>query len=138
MTGTLGVISLPGLECSVSTARRYVADLLMKAGYIEVDDAVLLVSEAVTNAVAHTDSGKPGGVVTVEVTETDPSMVCIEVIDDGSPGVPVPRRPADDSLGGRGLWLVDEIAESWGFRPVERGRSAVWMQIVASRSIEEV
>ncbi|WP_271220504.1 ATP-binding protein [Streptosporangium carneum] len=133
---TLGVVDLPGVEQSVSAARQYVAELLTNAGHTEVEDAVLLVSEVVTNAVVHPCSGRPGGVVTVEVTDTGRHMVCVEVIDDGSPSVPVPRLPEEDedalALGGRGLWLVDAIAESWGVRQVEKGRVAVWMHISTS------
>ncbi|MEV8633905.1 ATP-binding protein [Streptosporangium sp. NPDC051023] len=142
---TLGVVDLPGVERSVSVARRYVAELLTDAGHVEIEDVVLLVSEVVTNAVVHTGSGRPGGVVTVEVTDTDRDVVCVEVIDDGPssplvpPGVPVLRLPGGDDgavleTGGRGLWLVDAIAERWGVRQVEKGRVAVWMHVPTSRS----
>ncbi|GAA3076465.1 ATP-binding protein [Streptosporangium carneum] len=141
---TLGVVDLPGVAHSVPAARRYVAELLTNAGHAEVEDVLLLVSEVVTNAVVHTGSGRPGGVVTVEVTAAGRRMVCVEVLDDGPsspvvpPGVPVLRRPEGDGegavpeAGGRGLWLVDTIAESWGVRRVERGRTAVWMCVSTS------
>ncbi|MEV7011353.1 ATP-binding protein [Streptosporangium sp. NPDC051022] len=131
---TLGVVDLPGVKQSVSAARRYVAGLLTDAGHVDVEDAVLLVSEVVTNAVVHTSSGRPGGVVTVEITHQGPDSVCIEVIDDGSPSVPKPRHPDEGDLtpGGRGLWLVDAIATKWGVRPVEQGRVAVWMEITTA------
>ncbi|MEV7012096.1 ATP-binding protein [Streptosporangium sp. NPDC051022] len=146
MAVTLGVVDLPGRECSVAAARRYVANLLRGAGHLDVDDVVLAVSEVVTNAVVHTASGGEGGVVTVEVTHLGPCLVCVEVIDDGPsasrvpPGVPVVRRHEEGGTaletGGRGLWLVDEVTESWGVRQVEKGRVAVWMRISTSAKVE--
>ncbi|MER7129592.1 ATP-binding protein [Streptosporangium saharense] len=130
----LGVIDLPGVVRSVPLARKYVANLLADFGYPQSDDVALLVSEVVTNAVVHTASGKLGGVVTVAVeVATGQNAALIEVIDDGSTSDPRPQVFDDDeddlASGGRGLWLVETLAESWGVREVERGRKAVWMRV---------
>ncbi|MBF8185058.1 ATP-binding protein [Nonomuraea sp. K274] len=53
----------------------------------------------------------------------------MEVIDAGSSTTaPAVRAPALDDDGGRGLWLVDLLAEEWGFQDDETGGS-VWFQL---------
>lgn len=84
------------------------------------DTARVLMSELVTNAFQH----GVGEVVSVRlyVTATD---LCIEV-DDGSPWVPR-RDPAEPlAQGGRGLFLVDGLADAWG---VTEDGARVWCVI---------
>jgi anti-sigma regulatory factor (Ser/Thr protein kinase) len=73
------------------------------------DNAVLLVSELVTNAVRH---GRAQ--ITLRLA-ANRDLVHVEVTDDGDT-LPVPRdhAPARSEPGGRGLWIVDAIASSWG------------------------
>ncbi|MET9913472.1 ATP-binding protein [Streptomyces sp. NPDC006476] len=85
-----------------------------------VDDLLVIVSELVTNAVVHA----PGEHVTVAVVLT-PTAVGVAVIDQG------PRRPirahvpeADDEHG-RGLFLVEALADRHGAQPAAGG-TAVW------------
>ena len=56
------------------------------------DDAIVVLSELFINAVLHTDSGKPGGLVTVQVTRWRQG-VRIAVTDQGSLSQPVIRDP---------------------------------------------
>ncbi|MFD0884747.1 ATP-binding protein [Streptosporangium algeriense] len=125
----LGAIILPGLERSAGIARQYVTALLARAGYtaVHMQDVVLLVSEVVTNAVVHTASSDPGGKVTIKVA-LDGNRVYVEVTDDGSNEVPMPRAPDDLGTGGRGLWLVEALSDSWGAR-MEQGSTSVWMYV---------
>ena len=102
-------------------ARRVVRELLEGSAPPEVIDAVLLaVSELVTNAVEHAGTalqlraGVAGGRVRVEVV-------------DGSGDLPRRRQPSADSLGGRGLLLVEEVADSWGVDTSADGK-AVWFE----------
>ena len=73
-------------------------------------DAVLVTSELVTNAIKHTTES-------CELQAwfcAEPPSLRVEVCD-GSEHLPtVPSRPAPDSLGGRGLLLVDALATTWG------------------------
>lgn len=88
------------------------------------DDAVLLVSELVTNAVIHTPSAR---ILCAAELVMDRNLR-IEVHDqgDGRRGLP-PCRPGADDESGRGLLLVAELAESWGTGPSRlTGGSAVW------------
>jgi anti-sigma regulatory factor (Ser/Thr protein kinase) len=97
--------------------RQIVADLGEERG----DDAVLLVSELVTNAV------KYGGDGPIElVVERDAGRARFAVRDHGGTGRPLPEMRAPGlSGGGHGLRLVDEIADRWG---VEHGSTIVWFE----------
>ncbi|MFC4588198.1 ATP-binding protein [Sphaerisporangium corydalis] len=132
--GLIGTIHLPGRALSVHVARAFVREALRADGWQEVDEAELLVSELFTNAVRHSRSGsRPHGLVTLVVTEHTGS-VRIEVIDEGSPErVPSVQDADVDGDGGRGLWLVEQIASTWGVRENLTGR-AVWFEISDSRS----
>jgi anti-sigma regulatory factor (Ser/Thr protein kinase) len=76
-----------------------------------VDNAELLISELVTNALQH---GAGERIVFHLVITVD--MVMIEV-DDGSPCRPVVRSAGDFEESGRGMLLVSALADSWGVSP---------------------
>jgi len=128
--GLLGRVDLPGVPESVGVARRFVAGVLAGVACGSVDEVVLLVSEVCSNAVRHSDSGRgPEGRVTVVVAHYR-GVIHIEVIDEGA-AVSAPRLPevpADDGEGGRGLWLVDQVASAWGWYEAASGR-VVWFQM---------
>ncbi|MGX1758952.1 ATP-binding protein [Streptomyces lydicus] len=80
-------------------------------------------SELVTNAVRH---GSPAGhliLVRVIVNET---LLRIEVHDAGE-SRPRLQAPADDDASGRGLFLVDALADDWGVAPREGLGKVVWV-----------
>lgn len=92
-----------------------------------MDDACLLVSELVTNAVQHTESRRPGGVVTVTILDVT-GAIRVEVTDEGSArSVPVVK---DDVLAdsGRGLFLVQSVADDWGYQHDSPG-TTVWFRL---------
>ncbi|MGS2589996.1 ATP-binding protein [Streptomyces hebeiensis] len=80
--------------------------------------AALLTSELVTNAVLHAH-GTLGCRVEFGVAA---DVFTLAVVDTGL-GVPVPRQPAEDDEGGRGLALVSELAADYGSRPVDGGKA---------------
>ncbi|MEU9734429.1 ATP-binding protein [Streptomyces sp. NPDC048002] len=86
--------------------------------------AELLTSELVTNALVHTDRD---AVLTATV---GPDGLRVEVRDfvADRPRPCVPN--ADDGTHGRGLVLVDSLADSWGVRPHGVGK-AVWFELDA-------
>ncbi|SDQ99477.1 ATP-binding protein [Thermostaphylospora chromogena] len=111
----LGSLDIPGTSVAPSLARDYLREILDPAQHA-VDDAVLCVSELVTNAVTHTASGR-GGKVHVSVAEYADGGVLVEVADDGADTEPVPVRLAEEmSSHGRGLFLVEQIAAAWSHR----------------------
>ncbi|MET9373766.1 ATP-binding protein [Streptomyces sp. NPDC003035] len=86
------------------------------------DVAELLTSELVTNALIHTDHG---AVVTATVV---PDSLRVEVRDFVS-GLSEPHAPiADDGTHGRGLVLVQELADSWGVEDHGVGK-VVWFEL---------
>jgi hypothetical protein len=102
-------------------------------------DALLVVSELATNAVEHTrrsDNLPPWPPRCPEVRcfvltlRYLPGCLQIYVYDDDS-RPPVVKAPSADEAGGRGLFLVAELSERWGYVPashVARGK-VVWAEL---------
>ncbi|MEO6318608.1 MAG: ATP-binding protein [Acidimicrobiales bacterium] len=106
---------------SVRAARDFVATVLRVNVFEgDADAALLLVSELATNAVRH--AGTPFE-VTVEVR--GPS-VRVAVIDGDISHPPRVRRPGADETSGRGLLIVEELAERWGTEVLGDGSKSVW------------
>lgn len=76
-----------------------------------LDDFVVAVNELLTNAVRH-----GGGMGRVAIWQTSGSVVC-EVSDTGTglgtPRPPHPARPPADQPGGWGLWLAEELTDTF-------------------------
>ncbi|WP_345632964.1 ATP-binding protein [Streptomyces thinghirensis] len=117
----------------VGRARRWARSRLAGAG-IQADEPlaetlVLLVSELVTNAVVHTGSSAvlrlvlPGAVA----EEAEEATVRLEV-DDASDRAPVPRCVDGEATGGRGLALVDGLADRWGWSREGTGKR-IWCEL---------
>src|SRR5437764_13050938 len=74
-----------------------------------VDDMMLLATELVTNSVRHAPEATEG---TIDVSVSFlPRAMRVEVRDPGSGFLHVPQRPGTLSEGGRGLFLVEVIAD---------------------------
>jgi anti-sigma regulatory factor (Ser/Thr protein kinase) len=105
---------------SVGAARRMVRAATARAVPLELTEtAELLVSELVTNAVVH--AGTP---VEIAVAVLDDLTVMVTV-SDGSAHAPVTRDYAATASTGRGLVLVQELADRWGVQVTPAGKS-VW------------
>jgi anti-sigma regulatory factor (Ser/Thr protein kinase) len=126
----LGSVTVSGEPEQVSRVRGFVTKTLQSGALpgIDSDAATLLTSELVTNAILHTDSGRPGGTVTVVVLKL-PDGILIEVVDDGSAGTPVVKS---DALAGegQGLYLVQQMASQWGYLRDSDG-TTVWFHLTA-------
>jgi anti-sigma regulatory factor (Ser/Thr protein kinase) len=123
---------LPPHPTSVGEARRIVRRLLTTAGDVDlVDPAELLVSEIVTNAVLHA-----GTAIDLRCTLIDHSLL-VEV-DDGGRQLPSSRGYDDSTVcGGRGLVLLEHVAERWGVIPTFGGKT-VWFLVSAAQQHEEL
>lgn len=89
-----------------------------------MDDVLLCVSELTTNALAH--GGPPDRGFVLRVTATADGLVHIEVHDAGE-GQPRLGEWSDDQEHGRGLWLVESLADKWGVTHCHPGK-VVWAE----------
>ncbi|MEU6083763.1 ATP-binding protein [Streptomyces sp. NPDC047108] len=116
--------TLPCEPESAATARRLVRAALLAwglDGYVE--DAVVVVSELVGNAVRHSGSRS----LRVTVTRPGAARVRIGVVDK-STMPPRPGMPEDEDESGRGLVLVEDLAAVWGSDPLPWGKR-VWAEL---------
>ena len=112
MTGS-GVVTLPFDPASPGEARTRLAAGLVGHGVPQtvIDDALLVVSELVTNGIRH---GAPREDGTLEVSwRTFDGLVQVAVCDGGTVYTLEPLQLNDVSLSGRGLHIVNYVADSW-------------------------
>ncbi len=109
----LGSITLPGDPQHVRSARTFVARTI-GADHPRADEALLLTSELVTNAVTHSRSRLPGGTVEV-VVATRASGLLISVTDDGADSTVPAIMSIAGGEHGNGLLLTETIADVWGY-----------------------
>jgi hypothetical protein len=118
-------LRLPGGDRAPAIARAAVETL--PAGSLEpplAHTARLPASELVTNSVRHAGSGE-GDWISFDVA-LSPTALRVEVSDHGPGFAPAPRRPAPDQPAGRGLFLVDALADRWGSA---EGGTRVWFEV---------
>jgi serine/threonine-protein kinase RsbW len=120
-------VSLPLDGRGPRAARTVVEGLRGRIAPAVVDDAQLVVSELVTNAVRH--SGVSDGGVVVLCVELTGTMVRLEVRDPGCEGVIAPRAPDLQVGGGFGLHVVRALSERWGLEQVAAGGTRVWAHL---------
>jgi len=127
----LGSLTIPGRPEHVREARAFVAKALGEL-HPGLDNAVLLTSELVTNAVMHSRSHCDGGTVTLLIVESG-GGVRIEIADEGSEvSSPVVRGDVYAS-DGHGLYLVQTLADQWGYLRDDSG-TTVWFWLRAGTS----
>jgi anti-sigma regulatory factor (Ser/Thr protein kinase) len=107
-------------SASVSAARRFISECVEQLGLQRMPDVQLMVSELATNAIVHT-----GSRFDVTVERVNDATVRVEVRDFG-PGTPRLFNSSEDAVSGRGLQIVDLLAQTWGVvtRPGGVGKSA--------------
>ncbi|HET6858170.1 MAG TPA: ATP-binding SpoIIE family protein phosphatase, partial [Streptomyces sp.] len=110
----------------IAEVRQQMRDLLHDwTGADQVDSAVLMVSEMVTNVLVHTD-----GDALLVAQATGPAggrRLRVEVAD-GSDELPHRRRPGEMASSGRGLMLMEMLADAWGVDPRGEGKS-IWFEL---------
>ena len=119
-------IQLPADTTSPGRARVFVAEQLERWDlHSLVDAATLLTSELVTNGVRHAGTG-----MELVISRTDDRTVRVAVTD-RAPDVDVrPRKSGNNAEGGRGLFLVEQLAAGWG-SAVEDNAKTVWFELRA-------
>ena len=121
----------PSTETASRSARAFLRSALETwslDGLGEVTE--LLTSELVSNVVRHVGSN----VVLRAIHHDD--HIRVEV-DDTSAALPEIGHPRPLDLGGRGMVLVDSLADRWGADPHPGGKT-VWFEIDARRASEEM
>ncbi|MCF3184463.1 SpoIIE family protein phosphatase [Streptomyces polychromogenes] len=118
--GRIAAWDLPADPAKVCDIRAAATRRLAEWGLEELAFAAeLLLSELVTNAIRY--GGEPIQVRLIH----DRTLIC-EVSDGGS-SAPHLRRAASTDEGGRGLFLVAQLAQSWGTRYTPRGK-VIWAE----------
>ncbi|UQS31754.1 SpoIIE family protein phosphatase [Streptomyces fradiae] len=110
----------------IAGVRRHVRELLHDwADEDQVDSAVLMVSEMVTNVLVHTDGD---ALLVAEARgELGARRLRVEVADSGDE-LPHRRRPGEMASSGRGLMLMEMLAHAWGVDPRGEGKS-IWFEL---------
>ncbi|MFD9321709.1 ATP-binding protein [Streptomyces sp. NPDC060053] len=112
--------SLP-VNSGVKVAREWTRTHVATLGWTQtapelVDSILLAVSELVTNAHVHARSA-------AQLILTWDEECLHVTVHDASPHLPEPRDPGNSAPGGRGLLLVDALADSWEAYRCPRGKS---------------
>ncbi|MGB8651939.1 MAG: ATP-binding SpoIIE family protein phosphatase [Mycobacteriales bacterium] len=120
---------LPAEGRSASRARRVVEHALRDADLTTfLDEALLLVTEIVTNAVVHAGTDVE---LAVEVKD---GRLWVEVVDRSPGSLPVVQELPDQTReGGRGVFLLHSLATEWGTRHFTDGK-AVWFALGPDRA----
>lgn len=119
---------LAGGPYAVTAARLALADLEAHVDASVAFDVRLLVSELVTNSVQHAQVAAEDSIVLVVAISDE--TVRVEVRDDGPGFEPPASPPPEDADAGWGLFLVEQLADSWGVR---EGGNGVWFEIRRDR-----
>jgi hypothetical protein len=105
---------------SVPRARHFVSEALFRAGCPDsvIDQAALLVSELATSSVLHAREDfrirlSLGEIVRIEISDDLPSLPA------------APDRSGEPKLS---LYLLDAIADRWGWDPTDEGK-VVWCEL---------
>ena len=125
---------LPHSSVSVRQARAKLAQDLSERDVLGtvVDDAVLILSEFVTNALRHARA-LTSDTIRVSWSLSGEGLLRIEVTDGGGTTRPVtkPYSMSVSAQAGRGLEIVDRLADRWGSQREESGDEyTVWAELV--------
>ncbi|MEU6661717.1 ATP-binding protein [Streptomyces sp. NPDC046821] len=128
-------MAIPHGPAGVGEARHRMRDQLRVGGVPEtvIDDAVLILSELLSNACRH---GRPlggalagDGDVRAAWRVDKRGCLTVEVTDGGGPTRPVPATPSVTAHGGRGLNIITALADDWGVRDDTPGEVTVWVVV---------
>ena len=115
---TIASWTMPAMADSVLFARQQVTDFLSDESSIDLDHAIAVTSELVANSVIHAATELQ------VVLERWQYMVKV-VVEDSNNQIPV-MKSLDVALdSGRGMHIVDEFADLWGYELTENGKR-IW------------
>jgi anti-sigma regulatory factor (Ser/Thr protein kinase) len=128
-----GNLTVPHRAANVSAARHCLAAALEGAGVTEdsIDDAILVLSELVGNALRH---AQPLAVEGIAVRwRLTSGRILVEVKDGGGATWPHAADAGPAASSGRGLHIVEMLALKWGVRGEQDGARTVWASLPAPR-----
>ncbi|MFC8695325.1 ATP-binding protein [Streptomyces parvus] len=121
----------------VGRARRWARSRLVGSGIGDdeplAETLILLISELVTNAVVHTGCPAVLRMLFGGGASGTAGTVRVEVAD-ASDRPPLQRHAAGEDTGGRGLELVDGLADRWGWLPEGAGKQ-IWCEVDRSAPV---
>ena len=119
-------VDLPPSSDSARAARLAVTDLLHELGRTDlIDDATLIATELVANAVMHAR--------TVMSLSVDSAGAGVRVtVSDSCDILPRWTPASTTATAGRGLMLVERLSSRWACEPLPDGGKAVWAEIDAA------
>ncbi len=119
-------------SADVPAARRFLAEQCRVWGCGDLlDDAHVVVTELVTNALLHAGTG-----CELRAGLTDRALR-LQVTDYG-PGMPDPRAADDRAEHGRGLLLVSALCVAWGVEALPDGGKVVWADLLRTAEDAEL
>jgi len=121
-TGHGKVLRLPPDVHRLRDARRFVCETLAEWEAAPPQDAALMTTELVSNAMLHA-----GGDVAVRVRR-DGARALVEV-HDKSPERPQVQPVDPHRSGGNGLRIVDALASDWGVSEIHDDGKVVWFEV---------
>ncbi|MEU3370140.1 SpoIIE family protein phosphatase [Streptomyces sp. NPDC006660] len=111
---------------ALSSSRHMIRAAVRAWGARERSDEIeLAADELITNALMHTDGG---AIVTIRVLSGPERRLRVEV-EDRSSALPRRREAGASGVSGRGLMLVDRLADVWGVES-RGGGKCVWCEFV--------
>jgi two-component sensor histidine kinase len=102
--------------------RRHIDALDLRLPEEQLDDIMLLTNELVTNSVMHAASDS----IEIRIHVED-ALIRVEVADADTKALPAPQDAGYEDVSGRGLLMLDLIADHWGVDVNKR--KAVWFEL---------
>ena len=111
----------PPQAISVTTARVETAALLADLEIAQTYEAEVIVDELAANAVVHAQTNFE---LTIERWQNGLRII-VRDLSKSKPNIQYPDALAES---GRGLFILDDVADDWGYHPTENGK-CVWANI---------
>ena len=125
-TGKTVTRVFPATASSVGRARRFLLQHVPAQCVEEPELLALMLSELATNAVQHAATDFEVSITLDPPARSRTGWLHVAV-SDAAPGYPVPREPVADAPSGRGLRIVESLADAWGIEVArDRPGKTVW------------
>lgn len=123
------VCPLRAVGASPGIARDFTSATLRSWGLADLsDDATVIVSELVTNAIRHglTTAFASADDRPIRLTLVRHGRLVVCIVADTNRQEPSVRPPCDAAENGRGLHVIEALSRAWGWTPLPGVGKAVW------------